>query len=104
MGVCFGVGVSGVGVVIGFTTGVVAGVGVVDLCCGGLVVAGVGVVELWGGKVVVVVLWRLGAGAAGFWYGLWVWPWVCGLWPLWVVWGVGFGFDVGFGLWWFQWR
>uniref|UniRef100_A0A2N9EHC1 Transmembrane protein n=1 Tax=Fagus sylvatica TaxID=28930 RepID=A0A2N9EHC1_FAGSY len=86
MGVCFGVGVSGMGVVIGFGRKfwwcrgglVVVGMGVVDLCCwfggglscrfdlccGGLVVAGVGVVEA---TVVVVVLWRLGAGAVGFW-------------------------------------
>ena len=51
MGVCFGVGVSGVDVVIGF--GGVNRCGCSDsvwvwliLCCGGLVVAGVGVIDL----------------------------------------------------------
>jgi hypothetical protein len=67
---------------------------------GGFVAAG-----CWGGWVLVMV--------CGF--VLWVWPWVCsvglavGLWVVavgdgWFGSAVGFGFDVGFGLWWFQWR
>ncbi len=48
---------------------------------------GLGFVAVGAAKeLVVVVLWRLGAGATGF--VLWVWPWVCGLWP-WVMGGLG---------------
>uniref|UniRef100_A0A2N9HGE2 Uncharacterized protein n=1 Tax=Fagus sylvatica TaxID=28930 RepID=A0A2N9HGE2_FAGSY len=57
-------------------------------------------------ELVVVVLWRLGFGD-GLWVcsvGLAVGLWVVAVGDGWFGSAVGFGFDVGFGLWWFQWR
>jgi hypothetical protein len=85
---------------------------VVDLCCGGLVVAAWVWLRLWGGEGGEGASGGGGFVAAGCWGG-WVLVMVVGLAVgLWVVavgdgWfgsAVGFGFDVGFGLWWFQWR